>query len=238
MKKTQSNGITGAGLFIMIGLVALGWFIYASARFIKSRDRVVNVKGLAEREVKADIAIWPITFKQASNDLSLLYNGMEDKQIMLIDFLEKSGFAKDEITAGQFETTDRYADSYSSQNIQFRYISKNTVTVYSGKVELLRQVMNSIGELGKKGIAIQPPNYDNRTEFLFTKLNEIKPEMVEEATAKAREVANKFARDSQSELGKLKSARQGQFSIFNRDSNTPHIKKVRVVTTMEYYLVD
>jgi len=98
--------------------------------------------------------------------------------------------------------------------------------------------MNSIGELGKKGIAILPQNYDSRTEFLFSKLNDIKPEMVEEATAKAREVAIKFARDSESELGKLKSARQGQFSIFNRDSNTPHIKKVRVVTTMEYYLVD
>lgn len=238
MKKDNSNGLTGAGLFVMIGLVALGWFIYASARYIKSRDRVVNVKGLAERELKANIAIWPITFKQASNDLGALYNDMEDKQKMLIRFLEESGFSKEEITAGQFETTDRYVDSYSPQNIKFRYISRNTVTVYSEKVELVRKTMNGVGELGKKGIAIEPANYDNRTEFLFTKLNEIKPEMVEEATAKAREVANKFAHDSQSELGKLKSAKQGQFSIFNRDSNTPHIKKVRVVTTLEYYLVD
>jgi hypothetical protein len=238
MKKDNSNGFTAAGLFIMIGLVALGWFIYTSARYVKLRDRVVNVKGLSEREVKANIAIWPITFKQASNDLGTLYNDMEDKQKMLIDFLKRSGFSKDEITAGQFVTTDRVADAYSSQNIKFRYVSKNTVTVYSEKVELLREVMNGIGELGKKGIAIEPPNYENRTEFLFTKLNEIKPEMVEEATAKAREVADKFARDSKSELGKLKSARQGQFSIFNRDSNTPHIKKVRVVTTLEYYLVD
>ena len=238
MKKDNSNGFTAAGLFIMIGLVALGWFIYTSARYVKSRDRVVNVKGLSEREVKANIAIWPITFKQASNDLGTLYNDMEDKQKMLIDFLKRSGFSKDEITAGQFVTTDRVADAYSSQNIKFRYVSKNTVTVYSEKVELLREVMNGIGELGKKGIAIEPPNYENRTEFLFTKLNEIKPKMVEEATAKAREVADKFARDSKSELGKLKSARQGQFSIFNRDSNTPHIKKVRVVTTLEYYLVD
>ena len=238
MKKENANGLTGAGLFIAIGLVALGWFIYASARYVKSRDRVVNVKGLAEREVKADIAIWPITFKQASNDLGALYTDMEDKQKMLINFLEKSGFAKDEITAGQFVTNDRATDTYSTQNVKFRYISKNTVTVYSNKVELVREAMNNIGELGKKGIAIVPPDYENRTEFLFTKLNEIKPEMVEEATAKAREVANKFARDSESTLGKLKSARQGQFSIFNRDSNTPHIKKVRVVTTMEYYLVD
>jgi len=238
MKKNNSNGLIGAGFFVAIGLAALGWFIYTGARYVKSRDRVVNVKGLSEREVKADIAIWPITFKQASNDLGALYNDMADKQKMLIGFLEESGFSADEITAGQFVTTDRATDAYSSQNVKFRYISKNTVTVYSDKVEQVREAMNSIGKLGKKGIAIQPPNYDNRTEFLFTKLNEVKPEMVEEATAKAREVANKFARDSESKLGKLKSARQGQFSIFDRDSNTPHIKKVRVVTTMEYYLVD
>lgn len=238
MENNKLNGVTAAGFFIAIGLVALGWFMYSSARYVKSRDRVVNVKGLAEREVMADIAIWPITFKQASNDLEGLYNDMEKKQELLVSFLEESGFSTDEITVGQFVTIDRVADEYSNQNIKFRYISKNTVTVYSSQVQLVRQTMNSIGGLGKKGIAIMQQSYDNRTEFLYTKLNEIKPEMVEEATAKAREVANKFARDSESELGKLKSARQGQFSIFNRDSNTPHIKKIRVVTTMEYYLVD
>jgi len=98
--------------------------------------------------------------------------------------------------------------------------------------------MKKVDQLGKKGIAIQPQDYDNRTQFLFTKLNEIKPGMVEEATAKGREVAIKFAKDSQSKLGKLKTARQGQFTISNRDSNTPYIKVVRVVVSMQYYLAN
>ena len=80
--------------------------------------------------------------------------------------------------------------------------------------------------------------YTSATEYLFTGLNEIKPEMVEEATRNAREVALKFARDSDSKLGKIRSARQGQFSISDRDKNTPHIKRVRVVSTIEYYLAD
>lgn len=80
--------------------------------------------------------------------------------------------------------------------------------------------------------------YQNSTEYLFTRLNEIKPGMIEEATTKAREVARKFAKDSDSRLGKIKKASQGQFSINDRDKNNPHIKKIRVVSTIEYYLSD
>jgi hypothetical protein len=98
--------------------------------------------------------------------------------------------------------------------------------------------MNKLAGLGKKGIAFTAHNYRNSTEYLFTRLNEIKPIMVEEATTKAREVAEKFAKDSNSKLGKIKRARQGQFSINNRDKNNPHIKKIRVVSTVEYYLSD
>jgi hypothetical protein len=98
--------------------------------------------------------------------------------------------------------------------------------------------MGSLSELGKKGIVFTGGNYQFQTEYIFTRLNEIKPEMIEEATRKAREVAEKFAMDSQSTLGKIKRASQGQFSISDRDKNNPHIKKVRVVSTVEYYLSD
>ena len=98
--------------------------------------------------------------------------------------------------------------------------------------------MNKLIELGKKGIIFTGGRYQNTVEYLFTRLNEIKPIMVEEATTKAREVAEKFAKDSNSKLGKIKKARQGQFSINSRDKNNPHIKKVRVVSTIEYYLSD
>ena len=98
--------------------------------------------------------------------------------------------------------------------------------------------MNKLADLGKRGIVLTGMGYQTATEYLFTRLNEVKPSMVEEATMKAREVAEKFAIDSKSKLGKIKSARQGQFPISNRDKNNPHIKKVRVVSTVEYYLSD
>ncbi len=236
LKSKDSNA--AIGLFIAIGLTVLGYFILTSVKYYKSRDRVVNVKGLAEKEVKANIAIWPIAYKQVGNNLTALYDEMERKQLMIKDFLMESGFDEKEISFGQFVAKDRAAEVYSNPNLKFRYVLKNTITVYTKNVDLARTTMNKIGNLGKKGVAIEPQDWDNRTEFLFTGLNAIKPEMVEEATGKAREVAQKFAADSDSKLGKIKSAYQGQFSIFDRDSNTPHIKKVRVVTTMEYYLVD
>ena len=98
--------------------------------------------------------------------------------------------------------------------------------------------MGSLSKLGKRGIVFTGGNYQNQIEYLFTRLNEIKPEMIEEATQNARQVAHKFATDSQSKLGKIKTASQGQFSINPRDKNTPHIKKIRVVSTVAYYLSD
>ncbi len=237
MEKNNGSVII-AGLFVGLGLTFLGLFIYKAIIHFKSTERVVTVKGLAEKEVKANIAIWPITFKQVSNDLESLYKDMENKQEILIRFLKDNGFSDEEISVSQMVTVDRQANDYYSQKINYRYSSKNTVTVYTEKVDHVRDVMKKVDQLGKKGIAIQPQDYDNRTQFLFTKLNEIKPGMVEEATAKGREVAIKFAKDSQSKLGKLKTARQGQFTISNRDSNTPYIKIVRVVVSMQYYLAN
>jgi len=237
MEKNNRSVIV-AGLFIGLGLIFLGLFIYKAIIHFKSTERVVSVKGLAEMEVKANIAIWPITFKQVSNDLGYLYKDMEEKQEMLIRFLKDNGFSDEEISVSQMVTVDRQANDYYSQKINYRYSSKNTVTVYTDKVDHVREVMKKVDQLGKKGVAIQPQDYDNRTQFLFTKLNEIKPGMVEEATAKGREVAIKFAKDSQSKLGKLKTARQGQFTISDRDSNTPYIKIVRVVVSMQYYLAN
>jgi len=235
----NSRSVIIAGLFVGLGLTFLGLFIYKAITHFKLTERVVSVKGLAEKEVKANIAIWPITFKQVSNDLNSLYKDMENKQKLLISFLKDNRFSDEEISISQLVTIDRQAnDYYNPERINYRYSSKSTVTVYTEKVDRVREVMRKVDQLGKKGIAIQPQDYDNRTQFLYTNLNEIKPAMVEEATAKGREVAIKFAKDSQSKLGKLKTARQGQFSISNRDSNTPYIKIVRVVASMEYYLAN
>ena len=135
--------------------------------------------------------------------------------------------------------TDKLAQQFGNQGrAEFRYSAVQTVTVYSNEVERVRTLSARLSDLGKRGIVFSGGNYGDQTEYLFTRLNDLKPEMIEEATRKAREVAEKFAEDSRSVLGKIRRARQGQFSVSPRDKNNPHIKKVRVVSTVEYYLSD
>ena len=134
---------------------------------------------------------------------------------------------------------DKLAQRYGGGgDVGLRYTSRRTVTVYSQKVDLVRATMSRLDELGREGIVFDTENYEAKPRFIFTGLNNIKPEMIEEATRKAREVARKFAEDSQSTVGKIRRARQGQFSISDRDASTPHIKQVRVVSTVDYYLSD
>ncbi len=121
---------------------------------------------------------------------------------------------------------------------QYRYLATQTITVFSTQVDAVRQAISQIGRLGKQGIVFNQDPYYNSVVYSFTKLNDVKPDMIEEATKNAREVAEKFAKDSHSTLGKIRNASQGQFTIYERDSNTPHIKIVRVVSTVQYYLSD
>ena len=227
------------GAFLCLGLIVLGYLISSSIIRIKGLDRTVTVKGLSEREMPANRAIWPIKFSEADNDLSNLYSVVQQKTELIIAFLKKNGFEEKEISILAPAILDRQAQGYVDPNkVKFRYTANSIITVYTKKVDSIRKTMKKLVQLGKQGIAIGGQDYQTRIEYLFTKLNEIKPEMVEEATKKAREVAEKFAKDSNSRLGKIKRARKGQFSINNRDSNTPYIKKIRVVSTLEYYLSD
>jgi hypothetical protein len=226
------------GIFIFLGLAALGFSIGSSVVKFKGYERTVTVKGLSEKEYPADIALWPIQFIAAHNDLPELYKSIEAHSNEIIRFLKANGFEDDEISTTPPGIVDKLAQGYEKSKIEFRYHATQTITIYSKKIEPVRRTMNKLAELGKKGIALTDGDYHHTTEYLFTRLNEIKPEMVEEATTKAREVASKFAKDSDSKLGKIKKARQGQFSINDRDKNNPHIKKIRVVSTIEYYLSD
>jgi len=227
------------GAFVCAGLVFLGYLLSTGAFRIKGLERSVAVKGLSERDVAADIAIWPIRFSEAENDLGKLYDLVERHTASITDFLKANGFSANEISVAPPAIVDRQAQSYGdTTKVKFRFASGSTITVYTEKVDAVRRAMTRLIELGKHGIVIGAQEYESKTEYLYTKLNDIKPEMVEEATRKAREVAEKFAKDSNSRLGKIKTAQQGQFTITDRDSNTPHIKKVRVVSTIEYYLSD
>lgn len=226
------------GFFIFLGLTALGFSLGSSFIKFKNFERTVMVKGLSEKEYPADIVLWPIQFSVANNDLTTLYESIEQDANEIVSFLKTNGFEKDEINASPPGIMDKFAQGYEKSKIEYRYTATQTVTVYSNKIEDVRSTMNKLADLGKKGVLLNAGDYQNTTEYLFTRLNEIKPSMVEEATMKAREVAEKFAKDSNSKLGKIKKARQGQFSINDRDKNNPHIKKIRVVSTLEYYLSD
>lgn len=226
------------GIFICLGLTLLGYFLGTSLIKFKEYERTVTVKGLSERDYPADIVLWPIHFSKTGNDLTALYTSIDADAGEITAFLESNGFGEDEITTSPPSITDKLAQGYEKSRIEFRYNAAQTITVYSNKIELARATMNKLADLGKRGIVLTGMGYQTATEYLFTRLNEVKPAMVEEATMKAREVAEKFAIDSKSKLGKIKKARQGQFSISNRDKNNPHIKKVRVVSTVEYYLSD
>lgn len=236
MQTSRAAAILGICLVAAAGL--LGYFGQQAAIAVKEYERTVTAKGLAEREVPADIVIWPISFTLASNDLAKLYADLEQNTADIRAYLQAQGVAATDITTNTPVITDKSAQSYGSAVAPFRYVATAVVTVYSEDVDTVRKAMANTSELGKKGIVLAEGNYTARTEYLFTGLNDIKPGMIEEATIKAREVANKFAADSGSRLGKIKRASQGQFSISARDANNPHIKKIRVVSTVEYYLVD
>jgi hypothetical protein len=227
------------GAFICVGLIGLGFLLAGGVTKIRALSRTVEVKGLSEREVPANIVIWPIKFKEADNDLNVLFSTIQRKNAVVVEFLKKQGFKDDEISTSAPAVVDKQAQEYSeSGTSRFRYSGSSTITVYTGNVDLVREAMQRLVELGKVGIAISGDTYESKTQFLFTKLNDIKPQMIEEATKNASEVAEKFAQHSKSKLGKIRRASQGQFSIEDRDSNTPYIKKVRVVSTVEYYLTD
>ena len=238
----QQNARGGAlilGLCILAGLVGLGYLLGDALRDFRAFERSVTVKGLSEREVPADIVIWPISFTEADNDLGNLYRSLETRTAAIRAFLGDRGIAADAVSQSPPSITDKSAQQYGGgPRPEFRYSAVQTVTVYSGDVERVRAAMNGLADLGKSGIAFTGGNYQNQTEYIFTGLNAIKPAMIEEATMRAREAAQKFAQDSDSRLGKIKRASQGQISITERDKNNPHIKKIRVVSTVEYYLSD
>lgn len=224
------------GLFIMAGLVVLGLMFPKSVDKFRSYDRTVNVKGLCEKEVMADKVIWPVVYKVMADDIQSIYDQTDRNNATIMSFLKSGGITASEITISVPQISDKYANEYGSNDRAFRYIATNVVTVCTDKVDVVLELMSKQSDLLKKGIVTGGNSWENPVEFKYEGLNGIKPEMIEEATKNAREAAEKFAKDSDSRLGKIKTANQGTFSIENRDSNTPYIKKVRVVTYVTYYL--
>ena len=223
-------------LCLLIGLVFLGAMFPVAVSKFRSYDRTVTVKGLSEKEVKADKVIWPIPFTVVGNDLNTVYSQINRNISEIKDFLVSGGVSEDEITVSMPTISDKYAQEYGNNDRTYRYFTKSVVTVCTGNVDTVLTLMPRQSELLKKGIIGTGNSWDNQVQFQFEGLNGIKPEMIEDATRNAREAAEKFAKDSESRLGKIKTASQGTFTISDRDSNTPYIKKVRIVSSVTYYL--
>lgn len=234
---TNSTKILAAAI-LAVGLLALGLCLRSGLKSIPDANRTVEVRGLATREVPADKVTWPIAFKLVGNDLPEVYDQVSSTNNVIVKYLKDNGIPAEEISVGAPQVNDLSTDRYNTQPIPYKYSVSSVVTVSSKQVDKVHQLIQRQGELLQRGIAIQTDQYSNPITYEFTGLNTIKPEMIAEATKNAREAALKFAEDSQSKVGKIRSARQGQFSIEDRDAYTPYIKEVRVVTTLTYFLED
>lgn len=233
----KNNSIISAAL-IALGIVILGWCVKSGIDNFANKDRKVNVKGLAEQEVEADKVTWPIVSKELGNDLPELYNRIGATQSKIKAFLLRSGIKENELTVNAPQVIDLNAEQYSNNTKPYRYIITSVITVTSNNVKQVRAIIARQGDLLKEGVAIVDGGYDNPIKYEFVSFKEMKPKMMQEAIENAEKTAQQFAKNSHSKLNKIVSADQGQFSIDDRDSNTPYIKKVRVVTTVTYSLKD
>lgn len=227
-----------SAIVMSIAIIVLGSMLPIAVKDFRAFDRTVTVKGLCEREVEADKVVWPINYRVASEHLNGLTTKMESSRKAIVQFLKDGGIDESEITFSAPIVSDKYSQEYGGDNRRFRYISQNVITVCTDKVEKIQPLTTKIQELLKAGVVVSRENYwESGIQYLFEGLNEIKPDMIHEATANARVAAEQFATDSDSKIGKIKTASQGTFSIEDRDATTPQIKRVRVVTSLTYYLV-
>lgn len=230
----NKNGML-AGLAVMAGLIVAGAMLPLAVKEYRAAERFVSVKGLCEREVKADKVIWPLQFKVADNSLSSVYQKLNGFSEDIRAFLLNRGIEEDCISVSMPNISDNDTQEYGSNNRAYRFIGTGTVVVCTNEVDKVLALSKDLKYLQDKGINLSQ-DWDSQPVFSFEGLNDLKPAMIQEATMNAREVAQKFAEDSQSRLGKIKDASQGSFSIEQRDSFTPDIMKVRVVTSVSYYL--
>ena len=234
------------GTFLLaLGIAIAGWFV--GEGFFKGRaaDRFVTVKGVSERDVTSDVALWPLRFVSTNDDLKQAQAAIKQSHQQVLTFLERHGIDAKAAEVQKLEVNDLLANPYRSGPAQSRYIITETLMVRTDEPETVQKASQAVGELVDEGVVLSSTGGPAiGPTFLFTRLSELKPEMIAEATAEARRAAEQFAKDSGSEIGAIRRANQGVFVILARD-RAPGImegsqlhKTVRVVATIEYYLKD
>lgn len=237
-----------AAALLALGPISAGYMVMQGLKQFNNTDNYVNVKGLATKDVEADLVIWPIKHAATGNDLPETQKAVEANTQKTLAFLKSQGLTDTDVSSRRLEVTDLLAQQYRSADAQTsRFIVSETVIVRTNNIDAVDKGSQNIGELLKQGVSVMRGDVNSgdasgNPQYIFTKLNEIKPAMIAEATKSAREAAAQFASDSGARVGKLKTANQGLFEIQPRDSSNSYnerqerFKSVRVVTSMQYYL--
>jgi uncharacterized protein len=235
------------GFLIALGLIIGGWLLGSQIKATRLSDRYVTVRGLVERQVKSDLAIWPLSFKEAGDDLAAVYARTEADKNAILQFLTQQGIKQEETELGQLRVVDTQAQEYGGTRAPHRYIVEQQITVRTSRVDQVAAAAQKSMQLVQKGIVLSSDRGQGLA-YKFTGLNAIKPDMITEATRNARAAADRFAADSGSEVGTIRQANQGVFSITAADQGSEAgegymgggeqsiMKTVRVVTTVQYYL--
>ena len=226
----KKNMIQGGS--IVLAALVLGIFMFCTVKTLKSYDDTVLVRGLCEKEVPADRVVYRISYSEKSNSLADLRNTIRQNNDIIMEKLRSAGFKDDELKVGNASYDDRYTYANDVSQITFRYQANQTITVFSKNLDLVRKVQQTL----ETDLVNQNILASSWADYQFLGLNQIKPAMIAESLENARAAADEFAKNSHSRIGKMRTASQGYFEVEDLDENTPQVKKVRVVTTVEYYL--
>jgi hypothetical protein len=240
----QASSLPSAAL-IAIGLALAGWFAGDALVRARAAERYVTVKGVAEREVEADLALWPMQFVVADDDLGRAQERIARNARDVTDFLGRQGIEASQIELQDLSVFDTQAQRYGGQPAAKRFVISQTIMVRTPEPARVFAASQKVGELIDAGVVLSSDGpWASGPSYLFTRLNDLKPSMIAEATANARTAAEQFAKDSGSRLGGIRQANQGLFVILPRDpapgvqEQRQRTKIVRVVSTIDYRLLD
>lgn len=241
----MNRSYLAVALVLAAGIAVSGWFIGHGFEQGRAADRYVTVKGISERDVTADVGLWPLRYVAAHDELSAAQTAINKSRETITAFLTLNGMPREAIQVQQLEVTDMAANPWHSGPYENRFIIAQTLIVRTDRPQLIQETTQNVSNLVESGVVLSyEGGMQGGPSYLFTRLNDLKPEMIAEATASARQAAEQFARDSGSRLAGIRQANQGIFVIQPRD-RAPGIeessqlnKTVRVVSTIDYYLQD
>jgi hypothetical protein len=220
------------GISIVLAALVLGLMLVCTVKTLKSYDDTVKVRGLCEKEVPADRVVWRISYSEKDNSLADLRSTIRRNNDVIVKLLREAGFTEDEVKVGNANYDDRYTYMNNVSQVTFRYQANQTVTVFTKNLDLVRKLQQTL----ETDLVNQNILANSWADYQYLGLNDIKPSMIAESLENARTAADEFAKNSHSKIGKMRTASQGYFEVEDLDENTPQVKKVRVVTTVEYYL--